>query len=190
MVLEITKFIAQQVKASNEYLGAFAINCIKTKDNKIVSFVGTEKRDFSISDIDGLGAYLRIDGKIEYEKSTRREHSCENRYIGRANIWLVIYNVNRDKRIDPFKIENKITGKLIGMPFWDYTGKEKDLTLVIKGSNLNTEEVYQQETGSLLEQTGATVQIMALNSALEWSFRKEDCVDNCEVYEDEMCSAI
>lgn len=189
MVLNLTEYIGEQIKALNPYLDAFAVNCIKLKGGEIVNFIGEEKTNYSPTDIVGMGAYIRIDPNIKYAKQVKRNTSCENKFIGSAQFRLVVFSINQFKRPHPYKLENKLTGDINGLNFGTYTGKEQEITCIVNSANLNFVDNFVSELSTDHSIPAESV-IIALNCTLSWSFRKEDCIDNCNIWEEVSCQNI
>jgi hypothetical protein len=190
MVLNITKYISEQVKSVNNYIGTFAVNVIKNKDGKIVNYVGEEKRDFSPSDIVGIGGYLRIDPKVSYSKSDKKGSSCGSEWTGKLQFKIAVFSINQNKNMDPFKVENKLHGTVLGISFNSYTGKETDILIEPVSSVCDFEQNLKDEL-NMTGETGAKGQMVVNTYNLIWTFRKDDnCVENCDVFEEDLCQTI
>ncbi len=189
MVLKITKYISEQIKASNPYIDAFAFNVIKMKTGEIVNFIGAEKTNFSPTDINGFAAYLRVDPNVTYSKPTRQVQSCENRFLASQDFKIVLFSINQSKRPDPAKLENKIVSDLVRMNFGLYTGKEQSILITLKKSNLDYAEVFKTELNQDYD-IGAESVIIGINATLSWSFTKDDCTEECNIWEDVECQII
>lgn len=191
MVLNITKYISEKVKGSNKYIGTFAVNCIKNKEGKIVNYAGEEKRDFSVSDIVGIGGYQRIESKVTYSKSDKQKASCGSiTWNGNITFKIVVFSINQNKNMDPFKVENKIHGTILGIDFSEYTGIEQGIKVQMVSSVMDFEQNLKDEL-NMTGETGAKGQMVVNTYSLQWEFQKDDnCVDNCDVFEETLCQTI
>jgi len=182
MVLDIFKYITDSIKSDNPYLTDLIPNGIKLKDGNVVNFIGSEKTNIGVNDIWGTAGYIRITSPIEYKESKKQKISCKTDLDASINFNLVIYQVDVvNNKIHPFKVENRIVGQLTGMDFSLYTGKEKNIGIMVNKSELDNESNFKNEL-SVDKDSGSDVQIIVISGTLTWSFAMDDCGEQCDVY--------
>lgn len=178
MVLDIIKYIGEQVKGKNAIIDTFAVNCIKLKDGQVVNFVGHEKQNFGISDIRGTSFYIRmVDPKITY---TRSKAMASNLYSYDAGIKfrVVFFQIGALDMVEAAYIENKISGDIRKITFAGYGGKERRIKVINTGSTLDYSTAFFEEVGKDFF-TGQPSVIVALDYQLTWNFVADTCPDEC-----------
>lgn len=179
MVLDIIEYIGDAMLVQNPIIDSFGANCIKIKSGEIVNFISKDKKDFTPSDIVGVGAYVRLDPTITYREQTNKFTSCAPKLLASIGFRFVVFQVNAiENRLHPVRLEQKITSDLLKINYKQYTGYEQNIKLEVGSSNLDFSANFLEEVGKDYS-IGADAVIIAINCTLSWIQSAENC--ECEV---------
>lgn len=182
MVNKLFEHIGTKVVLANPWLDTYSVNCIELTYleegkliKRVVNLEGEDKQDLSINDISGSGFYIRINPQITYQEQ-RQLTSAKREFLATVTFRFVFYEVsgNRSK----IALENKFANDFRQLSFNDYNGVERQIKLNISKTNIDANKIFKEET-NLEYESGAEVNVLALDGTLSYLTTNENCDETC-----------
>lgn len=180
MVSEVFKHIGRKIQVANPWIQSYSVNCIQLPSGRVVNLFGYEKTDCGIDDTKGTGFYIRILPKFTYTPQRALSSNTKENKVS-VPFKLVFFEIEAEKERHPLIVENILSTNLRQMSFTDYSGIERQLSIIITSSNSDFNAVYKEETTKKFE-SGVQATLVSLEGRLEFLSTDENCESDCFPY--------
>lgn len=186
MVNQIFDYIGLKLMIANPWMDTFSVNCVELPikngreiQKRVVNFEGFEKEDFSISDVNGTGFYIKINPIFTYG-TERQLSSCEKEFLVTVNFRVLYFAINADIERKKIQLENILSNNLRQLSWGEYIGGERQIALSLLKTNTDAGAIFKEETGLELE-SGAEAIFIALDCKMTFLSTNENCETECGI---------
>ena len=186
MVNQLFDYIGLKIKVANPWIDTFAVNCVELPIKEgsvikkhVVNFEGFEKTDYSVSDVNGTGFYIKINPVFNYT-TERQLTSSQTEYLVTVNFRFLFFSINSDIERKKLTLENIFSTNIRQMLFLDYTGGERKVGLSIQKTNTDAQSIFKEETGLDL-QNGSESIFIAIDCKSTFLSTNGNCEAECGV---------
>lgn len=169
MVIDLIKYIAESLyQKNNTFFDTYAYLC--RKDKNIVTVKTQRSVTYKgITDNNGSYFYIRTlqEHDIEYKPGMNYGQRSAEQTV---QLRLVVVS----NRFDEWQLEQKLKNDILLMNYKAYTGTETKISLNLNRSSLDSQRVFEAETGT--DKFTGKIQLISFDLELNFTYISNPCL--------------